>query len=47
MNCQSGPESLVDDFGSFRFLLGATDGAGLFSPDDCLLGQGTRRETAE
>ena len=27
------PESLVDDFNRFRFLLGATDGEGVFSPD--------------
>jgi hypothetical protein len=26
----AGPESLADDFNRFRFLLGATDGEGLF-----------------
>jgi len=30
----SGPESLADDFSRFRFLLGATDGEGLFTPDE-------------
>jgi hypothetical protein len=30
----AGPESLADDFNRFRFLLGATDGEGLFSPGD-------------
>jgi hypothetical protein len=28
----TGPESLVDDFHGFRFLLGATDGEGVFPP---------------
>jgi hypothetical protein len=28
----SGPESLADDFARFRFLLGATDGEGVFTP---------------
>jgi len=30
----AGPESLVDDFNRFRFLLGATDGEGVFTPDE-------------
>lgn len=30
----SGPESLADDFSRFRFLLGATDGEGVFTPDE-------------
>jgi hypothetical protein len=30
----TGPESLVDDFSRFRFLLGATDGEGVFTPDE-------------
>jgi hypothetical protein len=30
----SGPESLADDFNWFRFLLGATDGEGIFIPDE-------------
>jgi len=30
----AGPKSLVDDFNRFRFLLGATDGEGLFSQGD-------------
>lgn len=29
----AGPESLADDFNRFRFLLGATDGKGVFTPD--------------
>ncbi len=29
-----GPESLADDFNRFRFLLGATGGEGLFTPDE-------------
>ncbi len=29
-----GPESLADDFNRFRFLLGATDGEGVFTPDE-------------
>lgn len=29
-----GPESLAADFNRFRFLLGATDGAGVFTPDE-------------
>jgi hypothetical protein len=29
----AGPESLVDDFARFRFLLGATDGEGIFTSD--------------
>jgi hypothetical protein len=29
----AGPESLADDFSRFRFLLGATDGKGVFTPD--------------
>ena len=29
-----GPDSLVNDFNRFRFLLGATDGEGVFTPDD-------------
>jgi hypothetical protein len=29
-----GPESLVADFSRFRFLLGATDGEGDFTPPD-------------
>jgi hypothetical protein len=29
----AGPESLADDFSRFRFLLGATDGEGVFTPD--------------
>jgi hypothetical protein len=28
------PESLAGDFNRFRFLLGATDGEGLFTPDE-------------
>jgi hypothetical protein len=30
----AGPESLVDDFNRYRFLLGATDGEGVFTPDE-------------
>jgi hypothetical protein len=30
----SGPDSLADDFNKFRFLLGATDGEGVFTPDE-------------
>jgi hypothetical protein len=30
----AGPESPVDDFNGFRFLLGATDGEGVFTPDE-------------
>jgi len=30
----SGPESLAGAFSRFRFLLGATDGEGLFTPDE-------------
>jgi hypothetical protein len=30
----SGPGSLREDFARFRFLLGATDGEGLFTPDE-------------
>jgi hypothetical protein len=30
----AGPESLARDFSRFRFLLGATDGEGLFVPDE-------------
>jgi hypothetical protein len=29
-----GPESLAGDFNRFRFLLGATDGEGVFAPDE-------------
>jgi hypothetical protein len=29
-----GPDSLVNDFNRFRFLLGATDGEGVFTPDE-------------
>ena len=29
-----GPESLAADFNRFRFLLGATDGEGVFTPDE-------------
>jgi hypothetical protein len=29
-----GPGSLREDFARFRFLLGATDGEGLFTPDE-------------
>jgi len=29
-----GPESHADDFSRFRFLLGATDGEGVFTPDE-------------
>jgi hypothetical protein len=29
-----GPESLADDFNRFRFLLGATDGEGVFTQDE-------------
>ena len=29
-----GPESLVDDFNRLRFLLGATDGEGVFTQDE-------------
>ncbi|MGD0247120.1 MAG: hypothetical protein ABSB59_43280 [Streptosporangiaceae bacterium] len=29
-----GPASLRDDFARFRFLLGATDGEGVFTPDE-------------
>jgi hypothetical protein len=29
-----GPGSLRDDFARFRFLLGATDGEGMFGPDE-------------
>jgi hypothetical protein len=29
-----GPACLQEDFARFRFLLGGTDGEGLFSPDD-------------
>jgi hypothetical protein len=29
-----GPDSLREDFARFRFLLGVTDGAGLFAPDE-------------
>jgi hypothetical protein len=28
------PESLAADFNRFRFLLGATDGEGVFTPDE-------------
>ena len=28
------PESLAADFNRFRFLLGATDGEGIFTPDE-------------
>jgi hypothetical protein len=28
------PESLAGDFNRFRFLLGATDGEGVFTPDE-------------
>jgi hypothetical protein len=28
------PESLAGDFNRFRFLLGATDGEGIFTPDE-------------
>jgi hypothetical protein len=30
----TGPESLADDFNRFRFLLGATGGEGVFTPDE-------------
>ena len=30
----TGPEWLTDDFSRFRFLLGATDGEGVFTPDE-------------
>lgn len=30
----TGPESLAADFNRFRFLLGATDGEGVFIPDE-------------
>jgi hypothetical protein len=30
----AGPESLASDFSRFRFLLGATDGEGVFTPDE-------------
>jgi hypothetical protein len=29
-----GPDSLAADFSRFRFLLGATDGEGVFTPDE-------------
>jgi hypothetical protein len=29
-----GPDSLRDDFARFRFLLGVTDGEGVFTPDE-------------
>ncbi len=29
-----GPDALRDDFARFRFLLGVTDGEGLFTPDE-------------
>ena len=29
-----GPESLVSDFSKFQFLLGATDGEGIFTPGE-------------
>jgi hypothetical protein len=29
-----GPESLISDFSRFRFLLGAIDGEGVFTPDE-------------
>lgn len=29
-----GPDSLRDDFARFRFLLGGTDGEGLFTPEE-------------
>jgi hypothetical protein len=29
-----GPASLREDFARYRFLLGATDGEGLFTPDE-------------
>jgi hypothetical protein len=29
-----GPDSLADDFSRFRFLLGATNGEGVFTPDE-------------
>ena len=29
-----GPETLVDDFNRFRFLLGAADGEGVFTQDE-------------
>ena len=29
-----GPDALREDFARFRFLLGITDGEGLFSPDE-------------
>lgn len=29
-----GPDSLRDDFARFRFLLGITDGEGVFTPDE-------------
>jgi hypothetical protein len=30
----AGPESLAEDFSRFRFLLGATDGEGVFTADE-------------
>lgn len=30
----AGPDSLVDDFSRFPFLLAATDGEGVFTPDE-------------
>lgn len=30
----TGPGSLAGDFSRFRFLLGATDGEGVFTPDE-------------
>ncbi len=29
-----GPDALRDDFARFRFLLGVTDGEGVFTPDE-------------
>jgi hypothetical protein len=29
-----GPDTLRDDFARFRFLIGVTDGEGLFTPDE-------------
>jgi hypothetical protein len=29
-----GPDSLARDFSKFRFLLGATDGEGIFTPEE-------------
>ena len=29
-----GPDTLRDDFARFRFLLGVTDGEGVFTPDE-------------